>query len=268
MGRALPGGVGFAFELATPKKHNIWKKPLCTWYSGFFHCEKIRDSGRGKHHVEDLRHRIPAERSSAASDVVPHSPQTLVLSSTNTTSLGPKAPAAYRTWCLTPRKPLFFRPQAPRLSGQRRRRRTGRGAPSPAIPCFFVRKHHVPRSGWTDAGTDVVLHSPQSLIPSSRGTTSPGPDGPTPALTWCFTPRNPLFLRFLCTKSLVFFGASTLRTWCKDSRKTLFLRFLCTKSLALFGAPTLRTWCKDSRKTLFLRFLCTKSLALFGAPTP
>ena len=74
------------------------------------------------------------------------------------------------------------------------------------------RKHHVPRSGWTDAGTDVVLHSPQSLIPSSRGTTSPGPDGPTPALTWCFTPRNPLFLRFLCTKSLVFFGASTLRT--------------------------------------------------------
>ena len=177
MGRALPGGVGFAFELATPKKHNIWKKPLCTWYSGFFHCEKIRDSGRGKHHVEDLRHRIPAERSSAASDVVPHSPQTLVLSSTNTTSLGPKAPAAYRTWCLTPRKPLFFRPQAPRLSGQRRRRRTGRGAPSPAIPCFFVRKHHVPRSGWTDAGTDVVLHPPQSLIPSSRGTTSPSPDG-------------------------------------------------------------------------------------------
>ena len=126
---------------------------------------KTRVPGRRNHHVEDLRHRIPAERSSAASDVVPHSPQTLVLSSTSTTSLGSKAPAAYRTWCLTSRKPLFFRPQAPRLSGPKRRRRTGRGAPSPANPCFFVRKHHVPRSGWADAGTDVVLHSPQNLIP-------------------------------------------------------------------------------------------------------
>ncbi len=127
---------------------------------------ETRVPGRRNHHVEDLRHRIPAERSSAASDVVPHSPQTLVLSSTSTTSLGSKAPAAYRTWCLTPRKPLFFRPQAPRLSGQRRRRRTGRGASLPTNPYSFVRKHHVPRSGWADAGTDVVLHSPQSLVPS------------------------------------------------------------------------------------------------------
>ena len=185
---------------------------------------KTRVPGRRNHHVEDLRHRIPAERSSAASDVVPHSPQTLVLSSTSTTSLGPKAPAAYRTWCLTPRKPLFFRPQAPRLSGQRRRRRTGRGASlptnpysfvrkhhvsrvqwdfdvmdvvphPPASPYSFVRKHHVPRSGWADALTDVVLYPPQTLVPSSGSTTSPGPDGPTPALTWCSIPRNPLFLR-------------------------------------------------------------------------
>ena len=196
---------------------------------------KTRVPGRRNHHVEDLRHRIPAERSSAASDVVPHSPQTLVLSSTSTTSLGPKAPAAYRTWCLTPRKPLFFRPQAPRLSGQRRRRRTGRGASlptnpysfvrkhhvsrvqwdfdvmdvvphpprkplflrpeaprpkvrmgrrthrrgalSPTNPCSFVRKHHIPRSGWADAGTDVVLHTPQTLVFSSGSTTSSPPDG-------------------------------------------------------------------------------------------
>ena len=199
-------------NLQPQKKHNIWKKPLCTWYSGFFRCEKIRDSGRGNHHVEDLRHRIPAERSSAASDVVPHSPQTLILSPTSTTSLGSKAPAAYRTWCLTPHKPLFLRPEAPRLSGPMGLRRHGRGASPPASPYSFVRKHHVPRSGWTDAGTDVVLHPPQTLVFSSGSTTSPGPDGPTPALTWCFTPRNPLFLRFLCTKSLVFFGASTLRT--------------------------------------------------------
>ena len=199
--------------------------------------------------------------------MVPHSPQTLILSPTSTTSLGSKAPAAYRTWCLTPHKPLFLRPEAPRPKVRMGRRTHRRGALSPTNPCSFVRKHHIPRSGWADAGTDVVLHPPQTLVFSSGSTTSPGQDGPTPALTWCFTPRNPLFLRFLCTKSLALFGAPTLRTWCKDSRKTLFLRFLCTKSLALFGAPTLRTWCKDSRKTLFLRFLCTKSLALFGAST-
>ena len=156
---------------------------------------KTRVPGRRNHHVEDLRHRIPAERSSAASDVVPHSPQTLVLSSTSTTSLGPKAPAAYRTWCLTPRKPLFFRPQAPRLSGPMGLRRHGRGASPPASPYSFVRKHHVPRSGWADALTDVVLYPPQTLVPSSGSTTSPGPDGPTPALTWCSIPYNPLFLR-------------------------------------------------------------------------
>ena len=138
---------------------------------------KTRVPGRRNHHVEDLRHRIPAERSSAASDVVPHSPQTLVLSSTSTTSLGPKAPAAYRTWCLTPHKPLFLRPEAPRLSGPMGLRRHGRGASPPASPYSFVRKHHIPRSGWADAGTDVVLHTLQSLIPSSRGTTSSPPDG-------------------------------------------------------------------------------------------
>ena len=156
---------------------------------------KTRVPGRRKHHVEDLRHRIPAERSSAASDVVPHSPQTLVLSSTNTTSLGPKAPAAYRTWCLTPHKPLFLRPEAPRLSGPRRRRRTGRGASLPANPYSFVRKHHVSRVKGAGGVPDVVPHSPQTLIPSSGSTTSPGPDGPTPALTWCSIPRKPLFFR-------------------------------------------------------------------------
>ena len=145
--------------------------------------------------MKDFRRRVPAERSSAASDVVPHSPQTLVLSSTNTTSLGPKAPAAYRTWCLTPHKPLFLRPEAPRLSGPMGLRRHGRGASLPASPYSFVRKHHVPRSGWADALTDVVLYPPQALVPSSGSTTSPGPDGPTPALTWCSIPRKPLFFR-------------------------------------------------------------------------
>ena len=111
-----------------------------------------------------------------------------------------------RTWCLTPRKPLFFRPQAPRLSDPMGLRRHGRGASLPAIPYSFVRKHHVPRSGWADALTDVVLHTPQSLVSSSRS-----------------------------TKALSLFGASTPWTWCKDSRKTLFFRFSCTKSEARMG---------------------------------
>ena len=144
-----------------------------------------------KHHVSR------AQSAGGVPDVVPHSPQTLVLSSTSTTSLGPKAPAAYRTWCLTPHKPLFLRPEAPRLSGPMGLRRHGRGASPPASPYSFVRKHHVPRSGWADAGTDVVLHPPQTLVFSSGSTTSPGPDGPTPALTWCFTPRNPLCAGFM-----------------------------------------------------------------------
>ena len=134
-------------------------------------------------------------------DVVLHSPQSLVSSSGSTTSPGPDEPMPAWTWCFTPRNPLFLRPEAPRPQVRMGRCRHGRGAPSPAIPCSFVRKHHVPRSGWVDAGMDVVLHSPQSLVSSSGSTTSTGPDGPMPAWTWCTNPRNPLFFRFLCTKS-------------------------------------------------------------------
>ena len=76
-------------------------------------------------------------------DVVLHSPQNPVPSSTGTTSLGPKAPPASRTWCFTPRKTLLFRQRAPRLWDQRRLRRAGRGASPPANPCSFVDGHHV-----------------------------------------------------------------------------------------------------------------------------
>ena len=51
------------------------------------------------------------------------------------------------TWCFAPRNPLFLRPEAPRPQVRMGLCRHGRGAPSPAIPCSFVRKHHVPRSG-------------------------------------------------------------------------------------------------------------------------
>ena len=52
-------------------------------------------------------------------DVVRCSPQTLIPSSPSTTSSGAMAPAAGRTWCVAPRKPLFFRPRASRLPGPR-----------------------------------------------------------------------------------------------------------------------------------------------------
>ena len=110
-------------------------------------------------------------------DVVLHRPQTLVPSSGSTTSVGPDGPSAARTWCFTARKPLFLRPEAPRLPGPRRRWRARRGASLPASPYSFVRRHHVCRAGWASGGGGVVLHRPQALIPSSGGTTSVSPDG-------------------------------------------------------------------------------------------
>ena len=81
------------------------------------------------------------------------------------------------TWCFTARISLFLRPEAPRLSVRRALRRRRRGASLPANPCSFVRRHHVCRSGWAFGGWDVVLHRPQTLIPSSGSTTSVGLDG-------------------------------------------------------------------------------------------
>ena len=109
-------------------------------------------------------------------DVVLHCPQTLVPSSGGTTSVGPDGPPA-EAWCFTTRKPLFLRPEAPRLSVRMGLRRRRRGASPPANPYPFVRRHHVFRSGWAFGGWDVVLHHPQTLVPSSGSTTSVSPDG-------------------------------------------------------------------------------------------
>ena len=127
--------------------------------------------------------------------VVLRSPQNLVPSSSSTTSLGPKAPPTYRTWCSASRNPLFFRRQAPRLPSSRRRRSAGRGAPLPANPCSFVVKHHVFGAQGAAGVPDVVLRSPQNLVPSSSSTTSSELKAPPAYRTWCLTPRNPLFLR-------------------------------------------------------------------------
>ena len=123
------------------------------------------------------------------------SPLTLVPSSRGTTPLGSDGPPASWAWCFTPHKPLFLRRGAPRLWGRMDLRQVGRGALLPASPCSFVAGHHVSGAGWASGKLGVVLYSPQTLVPSSRGTTSLWPDGPPASWTWCSAPRKPLFLR-------------------------------------------------------------------------
>ena len=134
-------------------------------------------------------------RAAGGGGVVLHRPQTLIPSYGSTTSVGPDGPSAAGTWCFTARKPLFLRPEAPRLSGRMGLRRLGRGASLPANPYSFVRRHHVYRLKGRRTQWDVVLHRPQILVSSSGGTTSFGLDGPSAAGMWCFTARKPLFLR-------------------------------------------------------------------------
>ena len=88
----------------------------------------------------------------AGRDVVLHRPQILVSLSGGTTSFGLDGPSPAGTWCSTARKSLFLCPEAPRLSDWMGLRRQGRGAPPPAKPCFFVRRHHVYRIGWESDG--------------------------------------------------------------------------------------------------------------------
>ena len=136
-----------------------------------------------------------SERTFLRPDVVPHPPQTLVPSSGSTTSIVRAEPPATRTWYFTVRKALFLRPEAPRLSSGPSLQRPGRGASPSAKPYFFVRKHHVYRPGRASGDPDVVLHRPQSLIPSSGSTTSSGPNGLSSGPTWCLTPCKALCLR-------------------------------------------------------------------------
>ena len=51
---------------------------------------------------------------------------------------GPAEPPAVRTWCVTPRKALILRPEAPRRLARPSLRRPGRGASRPAKPFTSV----------------------------------------------------------------------------------------------------------------------------------
>ena len=132
---------------------------------------------------------------SGGGGVVLHRPQTLVPSSGGTTSIASDGPSAAGTWCFTARKPLFLRPEAPRLSAKGPPAAMGRGASLPANPYSFVRRHHVYRSGWAFGGRGVVPHRPQTLIPSSGSTTSSSSRAAGLDEAWCLIVRKPLFLR-------------------------------------------------------------------------
>ena len=98
-------------------------------------------------------------------------------------------------WRRPPRKAFYLRPEAPRHLVRLSLRRPGRGASPSAKPYFSVRKHHVYRPGRASGDPDVVLHCPQSLMPSSGSTTPIGRAEPPATRTWCFTIRKALFLR-------------------------------------------------------------------------
>ena len=166
-----PGGSGcfhaFCYFLARPAHDFARRRPAG---AGLVH-----ESPQNPCSFVDGHHVFGTKGAAGEPDVVLHSPQTLALSSTGTTSLGPKAPPASRTWCFTPRKPLLFRRRAPRLWGQRRCRGAGRGASLPANPCSFVDEHHVFGAKGAAGEPDLVHDSPQTLALSSTGTTSLGP---------------------------------------------------------------------------------------------
>ena len=126
---------------------------------------------------------------------MPHHPLALIPSSTGTTTLSQIPPSARPAWCLTDRKPLFLRPQAPRPQYKRRLQRGRRGASPPASPCFFVHRHHDPESKRSVAAAGVVPRHPLALVSSSTGTTTLSQNAPSPRPAWCLTARKPLFLR-------------------------------------------------------------------------
>ena len=96
-------------------------------------CSSVR-----RHHV------LRPERTLLRVDVVPHPPQTLGPPSGGTTSSGPNGLSPGSTWCLTLRKPLFLRPEAPRPQARTDFPPAGRGASPSANPCPSVQRHHVP----------------------------------------------------------------------------------------------------------------------------
>ena len=152
MGGRRPSGKGFAglavsvrvaralpLNLQLQKKHNIGKKPLCTWYSGFFHCEKIRDPGRRKHIVEDFRRRVPGEaplRGFGLGARTPAKPCSFVSFAPSLWPFSELQP--FGLGARTPAKPCSSVSLAPSFWSFSELQPLGLGARTPAKPYFFV----------------------------------------------------------------------------------------------------------------------------------
>ena len=167
--RALPGLRGAAglarrcrtawaspLNLQPQKKHNIWKKPLCTWYSGFFHCEKLgfRAGGSTEWRISGVGFRWCA------------------------------APRL-RTWCKDSRKTLFLRFLCTKSLALF-------GAPTPWAWCKDSRKTLFLRFLCTKSlvffGASTLRtwckDSRKTLFLRFSCTKSPAQDEPPPLLTW------------------------------------------------------------------------------------
>ena len=149
----------------------------------------------------DGHHAPRLKREFLRSGVVLPSPQTLVLSSTSTTPPGTNRPSTDSAWCFSSRKPLSLRRRAPRPQAQTRVPPARRGASLPATPCSFVDGHHALRLEREFRRLGVVLLSPQTLVPSSTGTTPSGTNRPSPgqphldvgngiAVSFCSPPKS------------------------------------------------------------------------------
>ncbi len=184
--------------------------------------------------------------------MVPHPPQTLVPSSGRTTLSAQLAPPAGSAWCLTPPKPLFLHPDAPRPQPNWRRRRGRRGASHPANPYFFVRKHHALNPNDSAGGVGVVPHTPQILIPSSGSTTPLSQTAPPAGSAWCLTPPNPCsFVRKHHAPEPN--SAAGGNGVVPHPPQTLISSSGSTTPSTQMTPPAGSAWCLTPRKSLFLR---------------
>ena len=169
-----------------------------------------------------------------------------------------------------------------------------RGASPPANPCSLVDKHHAPRPEPAFHRLGVVLHSPQTLVPSSTGTTPLGSNRPSTGSAWCFTPRKPLFLRQQAPRPRVRTGFPPIRRGASlpanpcsfvdghhaPRHEPAFLQFsvVLLSPQALVPSSTSTTppgsnvssggsaWCFPPRKPMFLRRRAPRPQARTGLP--
>ena len=98
----------------------------------------------------------------------------------------------------------------------------------------------------------MVPHHPQTLVPSSRGTTPSAQLAPPAGSAWCLIPRKPLFLRSEA-HALSPTGAAGGTDVVPHPPQTLIPSSGSTTPLSQTAPPAGPAWCLIPRKPLFLR---------------